>query len=219
MVRQDLILILDVADVYSDRRREICICCPFDKLVDEAHELKLYLPLTPTQISHHIKQFESRIKPIDRRLIKISNTYRYTSQCHAKRSTIFEKTKISHFVGGQQPPEQLYQTFFNPMQRTYLLQSIINKISITRESIYTTQAASGGNGKDGQNASDLLKTWYISDLLSKNLITKWIPLHSHKQLVELRARYKSFFKTIGPVTVSLPSPTISSLLSLNRLYH
>jgi hypothetical protein len=147
MIQQDLILILDVADVYSDRRREICICCPFDRLVEEAHDIKLYFPLTTSQIAKHIKQFDTRIKPADPRWIRLSNTYRYTAQCHVKRSTIFDKNKISHFQGGLDPPEQLYENFFSPMQRTLLIQYIINKIYVTRESIYTAQTSQSNEKK------------------------------------------------------------------------
>ena len=130
MIQQDLILILDVSDVNSDRRREICICCPFERLVQEAHDIKLYMPLTNLQIAKYIKQFDTRLKPVNPKWVRLSNTYRYTSQCQAKRSTVFDKTKMDHFKGGSDPAEQLYQSFFSPMKRTFLLQSMQSKMPL-----------------------------------------------------------------------------------------
>ena len=198
MIQNDLILVFDVSDVYSDKRREVCIVCPFERMVQEAHDIKLRIPLTQEQISVHIKEFQAHLQPLNPRYARISNTYKYAANCRQKRSAVFDKERMHHYVGNSDKFEETCQNLFLPLHKNILLQSIINKISITRDFIYTSQPKDGK--KEETNASDLVKTWYVADLISKNLITNYFALHGGEKKV-LKLRYRSLFKTIGPVTI------------------
>jgi hypothetical protein len=103
------------------------------------------------------------------------------------------KDRIGDYLNGNQGLEELQSHFFSTSLTGYLIQNIMNRISITRDTIYTNLTEKK-NEKE-QNASDLLKTWYISDLLSKSLFTKYMALHS-KEVEGLKVNMAPILKRI-----------------------
>ena len=117
----------------------------------------------------------------------------YATQAKSKRSAEFVKDRIGDYLNGNQGLEELQSHFFSTSLTGYLIQNIMNRISITRDTIYTNLTEKK-NEKE-QNASDLLKTWYISDLLSKSLFTKYMALHS-KEVEGLKVNMAPILKRI-----------------------
>ncbi|KAJ3304776.1 hypothetical protein HDV03_002317 [Kappamyces sp. JEL0829] len=196
MVQQGLFLVMDVADKSaSSKKRDIFIVCPFERLLQEAQDVQLKMPLTEAEIALHVKDFELHKEPVDKRLLLVSATYELATMTKLKRSDYFQKDRIQDFVGGSEPLKKLQEDFFTSSQVGYLVQSIVNKIYITRDTIYTNLTEK--KDQKQQNASDLLKTWYISDLLSKGLITRYCALHSRK-IQLLKTKDAPILKFIKP---------------------